>query len=102
MAVSKERVLHTSSLARLDLACGADGAEAEARIELFARQMDQIVGYMDILAGADTEGVEPMFSPMTLAAPPAEDIPEAVCSREEILANAPEHEEGFFIVPRIL
>lgn len=102
MAVSKETVLHTSRLARLDLSAGYGGAEAEARIETFARQMDQIVAYMDILDEADTTGVEPMFSPMSRTAPPAEDVAEALYSRDEVLAGAPEQEDGLFIVPRVL
>lgn len=102
MPVSKETVLHTSSLARLDLGSGASGPEAEARIGTFARQMNEIVGYMDILASADTTGVEPMFSPMSLMAPPRPDEPAAIYTREEVLANAPEQEDGFFIVPRVL
>lgn len=95
MAVSKETVLHVSKLARLDLG-------SEAQIETFARQMNDIVGYMDMLAEADTTGVEPMFSPMSLMAPPAADEPAAVYTRAEVLANAPEQEDGFFIVPRVL
>lgn len=95
MAVSKQTVLHVSKLARIDLG-------DEAQIDTFARQMDQIVEYMDILAEADTSGVEPMFSPMSLMGPLAEDIAEDVYSRDEILAGAPEQEDGFFIVPRVL
>lgn len=102
MAVSKATVLHTSNLARLDLGAGATGAEAEAGIEAFARQMDRIVEYMDILAEADTAGVEPLYSPMSRTAPPAADEPRADYSREAVLANAPEREDGFFIVPRVL
>lgn len=102
MAVDKKVVLHTSVLARLDLAQGTDGAEAEERIETFARQMEQIVGYMDILAEADTEGVEPMFSPMSLTAAPVEDEVLSVCEQEDVLAGAPAREGGFFIVPRVL
>lgn len=102
MAVSKKIVLHTSSLARLDLGAGASGPEAEARIETFARQMNEIVGYMDILAETDTSGVEPMFSPMSLTAPPAADEAASFYSRDEVMANAPEQEDGFFIVPRVL
>lgn len=102
MSVSKKTVLHTSTLARLDLAYGADGPEAEARIDAFAGQMDQIVQYIGILAEADTAGVEPMFSPMKLNAPLAEDIPVPSPSRDDIMAIAPEHEDGFFIVPRVL
>lgn len=95
MAVSKQTVLHVARLARFDL--GDD-----SNIDTFAGQMDQIVEYMNILDEADTTDVEPMFSPMSLMAPPSEDVAEALYSRDEILAGAPEQEDGFFIVPRVL
>lgn len=102
MAVSKEVVLHTSALARLDLAGGASGAEAEMNIVRFAAQMDEIVGYIDILESARTEGVEPLFSPITGAASPRTDEAVQRYAREELLQNAPEQNDGFFIVPRVL
>ncbi|MDR2050179.1 MAG: Asp-tRNA(Asn)/Glu-tRNA(Gln) amidotransferase subunit GatC [Deltaproteobacteria bacterium] len=103
MAISKETVLHVSRLARLDLAAGLSGAEAEDKIGSFAVQMAQIVEYMDILNQADTSGVAPLFSPVSLTAAPRQDIPlEAGFSREQILANAPEQEKGMFVVPRVL
>ncbi|MDL2285150.1 Asp-tRNA(Asn)/Glu-tRNA(Gln) amidotransferase subunit GatC [Desulfovibrio sp. OttesenSCG-928-F07] len=102
MPVSKQTVIHTSRLARLDLAAGMTGADAEAKISEFSAQMDAIVGYMDILSEADTTGVEPMFSPMALTAPPRADEKNQDYNREQVLENAPEQDNGFFIVPRIL
>ena len=102
MAVSKQTVLHVSNLARLNLSAGSEGAEAEARIEQFARQMDDIVEYMDILQQADTDGVEPMFSPMSLTSPLRPDEARQEYTREQVLENAPEQENGFFVVPRVL
>lgn len=102
MSVSKERVLYTSRLARLNLTEGLDGAAADAKLEEFARRMDEIVGYMDILQEADTTGIEPMFSPMSLTAPPRADVVVQEYSREEIMAGAPEQTDGFFVVPRVL
>lgn len=102
MAVSKETVLHTSLLARLDLASGAGGEEAGSRISAFARQMDGIVEYMDILETAETEGVEPLFSPLSYTAPPRKDEACQHYSRDEVLSNAPDAEDGFFVVPQVL
>jgi aspartyl-tRNA(Asn)/glutamyl-tRNA(Gln) amidotransferase subunit C len=65
--------------------------------------MAQIVEYMDILNQADTAGVAPLFSPLSLTAAPRQDIPlEEAFSREQILANAPEQEKGMFAVPKVL
>lgn len=102
MSVSRETVLHTSLLARLDLARGSSGDEAESKISAFAREMDGIVEYMDILALADTEGVEPLFSPLQHTAPPRADEAISAYSREEVLSNAPDADNGFFVVPQVL
>lgn len=102
MSVSKKTVEHVSLLSRLDLRAGGEGAEAEKKLERFARQMDEIVGYMDILNRADTAGVEPMYSPLSLSAPPRADEPASDYTREEVLSNAPEAENGFFVVPRVI
>ncbi|MDR1242854.1 MAG: Asp-tRNA(Asn)/Glu-tRNA(Gln) amidotransferase subunit GatC [Deltaproteobacteria bacterium] len=95
MSVNKEIALHVGKLARLNL------VETE-KLELFARQMEQIVEYMDILKSADTAGEEPLFSPMRRTAPLREDVAHLLYTRDEELANAPEKDAGFFLVPRIL
>ena len=104
MPISKETVLRASRLAKLDLAAGAQGAEAEAEIERFVAQMGIIVEYMDIMNQADTSGVEPMYSPMGRTAPPAPDTPDETSAprRDLMLHNAPEQADGLFVVPRIL
>ena len=107
MSVSKDTVLHTADLSRLDLrstlqADSPDGAAVDARLEVFAAQMEEIVGYMDILQSAKTDGVEPMYSPMGLTAGPREDEVRQEYTREEELSNAPEQADGFFLVPRVI
>ncbi|MCL1889678.1 MAG: Asp-tRNA(Asn)/Glu-tRNA(Gln) amidotransferase subunit GatC [Desulfovibrionaceae bacterium] len=110
MPLSKETILHISRLAKLDLAAGRQGAEAEAEIAGFTGQMNLLVEYLDILKQADTDGVEPLYSPMSRTAPPAPDEPDknyataadALARREQMLKNAPEQAHGFFVVPKIL
>ncbi len=102
MAVTKETVLRTSRLARLDLGLGLSEAEAEARIEVFREQMDEIVRHMDMLAQADCAGVEPWHSPLDQVDGPRPDEPEKAAEENELLDGAPERLADFFVVPRIL
>lgn len=106
MSINKETVLHTAGLARLDPAAGAAGPEAEAALGLFAGHMGNIIKYMDILNQVDSSGVEPLFSPLSLSAPPALDLVSedgGGRARELLLANAPQRDErGFFVVPKVL
>ena len=105
MPVSKEQVLATAALCRLDLSRfspDATNEDAEQRLTRMAAQMDAIVGYMDILNQVDTENVEPLYSPMRDVAPPRAD---ETCKRrtpDEILANAPRRRQNFFVVPPVI
>ncbi len=57
---------------------------------------------MEVLGGVDTEGVEPLYSPVQHSDASRED---AACNRrtrEEVLRNAPEQDGQYFIVPRIV
>lgn len=92
--VSPEEVLHMASLSRLKV--------DEEELRLFCRQFTQILDHMNILAGVDTEGVEPCYSPVFHTAPLREDQMDNKRTRREILNNAPETDGQYFIVPRII
>lgn len=89
---------HLCRLARL-----APSPEGQAQ---FAHQSEGILAYMDNLSTVDTSGVAPMYSPIAdqeyLRGFLREDVAQRVCTREEILANAPESDGPFFTVPRIV
>ncbi len=108
MSVSKEQVLATAALARIDLAAspGEDAPltpqQAEEHANRLASQLDAVVRYMDILNQVDTTGVEPLYSPMLHVAPPREDRAEQLRSTDEILANAPKKHSTFFAVPPVI
>ncbi|MDR3359025.1 MAG: Asp-tRNA(Asn)/Glu-tRNA(Gln) amidotransferase subunit GatC [Desulfovibrio sp.] len=93
-AVSREDVLKMAGLSRLQ----PTGEERE----LFARQFRDILGYMDILAAVDTEGVEPLYSVALHGGILRDDAAAAGLSREEALANAPLRNGECFVVPRIV
>ncbi|MDR3176489.1 MAG: Asp-tRNA(Asn)/Glu-tRNA(Gln) amidotransferase subunit GatC [Desulfovibrio sp.] len=104
MSVTKEQVLATAALCRLDLRPDAaeDPAEADRRLERLAAQLDAVIGYMDILNQVDTENVEPLYSTLRDPAPPRADLTEKKRTAAEILANAPERRENFFVVPPVI
>lgn len=92
--VSLEEARHMAELSRLHI------NEEEARI--FCAQFTQILNYMSILSTLDTDGVEPCYTPIDHAAALREDEIEKRRTCGEILANAPETDGAYFIVPRII
>ena len=94
MKITKEEVLYVARLARLDLADDA--------IDKFAGQIDEILGYIDKLNRVDTEGIQPTSHAISLTNAFREDVEHQHLDRERALANAPEEEEGQFVVPKII
>lgn len=106
MPVSKEQVLATARLCRLDISVGSGHAvtaeDAETRVARVAAELDAILGYMDILEQVNTDDVDPLYSPMQHTAPPRPDKAEKRREAEEILANAPKRQGNFFAVPPVI
>ena len=97
------KVLAVAKLARLNLTEGLSPEEADKKLILFAKQFDDIVALMDTLGEVETSGVEPLYWPLAAPqAPPREDVTARNNTREELLANAPEQDGQFFVVPRIV
>ncbi len=94
MSMSKDEAAKVAKLARLRL--------DDDKLELFAGQMDDILGHMAMLNELDTEGVEPLYSPVTHTTPYRKDEVVKTTKRSDVLANAPEDDGQFFIVPRIV
>lgn len=92
--VSPKEVRHMARLSRLNI--------DDEEVKLFCRQFTQILDHMSILEAVDTEGCEPCYSPVFQPAELREDHMKNIRSREEILANAPETDGKYFIVPRII
>ncbi len=94
MEISQETVRHVAKLARLSLS-----PEEEA---LLGQQLGQILGYVDQLNELDTTGLEPTSHSIPLKNVLRADEPRPSLSREDLLANAPQTEDGMFRVPKIL
>jgi aspartyl-tRNA(Asn)/glutamyl-tRNA(Gln) amidotransferase subunit C len=94
MKITKDQVLYVADLARLNL--------DEAAIEKFAGQIGEILEYVDKLNEVNTEGVKPTSHAISLTNAFREDEQGEHLDREQALANAPDKEDGNFIVPKVV
>ena len=94
MKISKDEVLYVADLARLNL--------DPAAIDKFAGQIGDILDYVDKLNEVNTEGVKPTSHAITLTNAFREDEQQEHLEREQALANAPQKEDGNFVVPKII
>lgn len=94
MRITKEQILHVAHLARLELDAAA--------IEKFAGQINTVLAYVDQLQGVNTQGVKPTSHAISLTNAFREDKERAHLQTDKALANAPEKEEGSFVVPKVV
>jgi len=94
MSVTPDEVRRIAHLARI--------ATPEDRLEALAGELNGILGWIEQLNEVDVEGVEPMTSAVDAALPLREDKVTDGDKRDDVLANAPRTEEGFFVVPKVL
>lgn len=92
--IDESTVARVAGLARLEL------SDAEAKSML--TDMAAIVGYIDLLEDAPTDGVRPLVHTTIDAAPQREDVVQATLTPDEALANAPQAAGGCFVVPRMV
>ncbi len=94
MALSRDEVLHVAELARLSL--------RPEEVELFTRQLNDILAYVEKLQELDTSGVAPLAHVIPVFNAFREDEVREGLPTEEALANAPAREAGSFLVPRVI
>ncbi|MGZ3514325.1 MAG: Asp-tRNA(Asn)/Glu-tRNA(Gln) amidotransferase subunit GatC [Thermodesulfobacteriota bacterium] len=90
----KMNIEKVARLARLEL--------SEEDRETFGNQMEQILTYMEQLNRLDTTGVEPASHAVPIYNVFREDEVKPSIPQEEVLAIAPDEEDGHFKVPRII
>ena len=94
MKITRDEVIHVANLACLDL--------DEDAIGTFADQIGTILEYVDTLKRVDTEGVAPTSHAISLTNAFREDVVADDFDRDSALANAPEDEDGSFVVPKVV
>jgi aspartyl-tRNA(Asn)/glutamyl-tRNA(Gln) amidotransferase subunit C len=65
-------------------------------------ELNAILDFVEELRGVDVEGVEPMTSVMPMQLKKREDQVTDGFIADEIVANAPRHEDHFFAVPKVV
>ena len=94
MKISQQEVEHVAHLARLHL--------SREELRTMTTQLDMILSYVAKLDELDTSSVEPTTHAISVTNAFREDKVKPSLTQREALANAPEHDEAFFIVPRVI
>ena len=94
MPVSTEQVRHIAKLARI--------AMSDAEIERLAPELNNILGWVEQLGEVNTDGIEPLTAVIEQKLRLRDDVVNDGNIRDEILANAPEAQHGFFAVPKVI
>jgi len=68
----------------------------------YTEQLNSILDYMEKLNQLDTEKVEPTSHVLPIKNVFRKDKVEKSLANEEVLANAPDKEDGYFKVPKII
>ena len=94
MSVSSDQVRHIAKLARI--------AMSDGEIERLVPELNAIIGWVEQLGEVNTDGVDPLTAVIDQKLRLREDSVTDGDRREEILANAPDAEHGFFAVPKVI
>ena len=94
MAVDIETVRRVAQLARM--------AVTEDEIEGLGRELNAILAFVGQLADIDVTGVEPMTSVTPMVMKMRKDEVNDGGIADAVLANAPEREDHFFVVPKVV
>jgi aspartyl-tRNA(Asn)/glutamyl-tRNA(Gln) amidotransferase subunit C len=94
MSVTHEQVRHIAKLARI--------AMSDEELERLVPELNNILGWVEQLGEVDTEGVEPLATVVDQRLRLREDVVTDGDCRDDILANAPDAQHGFFAVPKVI
>jgi len=95
--ITADDVRQTAMLARLEL--------SDVEVARLTRELDAILGYMELLDQLDVSDVPPMTHAVSLDLPLREDVLEALEPQLPVdlaLADAPKRHDSFFEVPKII
>ncbi len=95
MPLNREDVKRIAELARLEL--------TNEELDLYTRQLGDILTYVEQIRALDTTGVAPTSQVLNRPVD-RDDVPDRTLSRSGLLGNAPDAavEAGLFKVPRVI
>ncbi|HPE47115.1 MAG TPA: Asp-tRNA(Asn)/Glu-tRNA(Gln) amidotransferase subunit GatC [Hyphomonas sp.] len=92
MSVTKDDVRKVARLSRL--------AVSEDQLDDMVGDLNGILGWVEQLNEVDVSDVEPLTSVVESPLPMREDVVTDGGIPDQVLANAPRSEDGFFVVPK--
>ncbi len=92
--LTKEDVLKVAALSRLSL--------SDKEVDEMTCQLGAILNYVAQLETLDTENVEPLAHCLPIHNALREDVVKPSLSNEKALSNAPQTDDHFFAVPKVL
>ena len=94
MSVTNEQVRHIARLARI--------AMSDEEIARLAPEVNNILGWVEQLGEVNTDGIEPLATVIDQKLRLRDDAVTDGDIRDDVLANAPEAQHGFFAVPKVI
>lgn len=94
MSIKEDELSRIAELARLHVDNSA--------LPALSRRLDDILGMVETLQAADTEGVEPLSNPLDAHQPLRADVVTESNRRDEFQCIAPAVENGLYLVPKVI
>jgi aspartyl-tRNA(Asn)/glutamyl-tRNA(Gln) amidotransferase subunit C len=94
MSVDKDTVRRIARLARI--------AVPDARLEPMAAELNGIFQWVEMLGEVNVDGVPPMTSVVAQKLKWRQDVVSDGDQADALMANAPQGEDHFFIVPKVV
>ncbi|HAG92698.1 MAG: Asp-tRNA(Asn)/Glu-tRNA(Gln) amidotransferase GatCAB subunit C [Pseudomonadales bacterium] len=94
MALDKEDVVKIAHLARLQV--------ADSEIDATTERLSSILGMIEQLQAAPTDGIEPMAHPTDAVQRLREDVVTESNHRDQYQSIAPATEDGLYLVPQVI
>jgi aspartyl-tRNA(Asn)/glutamyl-tRNA(Gln) amidotransferase subunit C len=92
MKITQETVQYVAALAKLTV--------SEEEKQSVAKELDQILDYIETMNELDTENIEPMSHVLPVKNVFREDMVVNQDDRDQLVKNAPMSKDGCFVVPK--
>jgi aspartyl-tRNA(Asn)/glutamyl-tRNA(Gln) amidotransferase subunit C len=94
MSLDQKTVAKVAKLARIRM--------TDEEIQDYVPKINGILKWIEQLAEVDTDNVEPLPSPVDIALRLRDDALTDGAMQQDVLKNAPEAVEGFYVVPKVV
>lgn len=94
MKISAEEIKKIALLSRLEI--------KEDQIDAVGKQLNDILSYMDLMSQVDITDVQPTAHAVSMSNVMRDDVPHTSLPNDKALQNAPEPENGYFKVPKVI